>query len=384
LAINSRLLELIDQAHGGAGLQHVTKPKLEKLPLTLPPEAEQQRIVSKVGELMALCDRLERAQRGRETRRDRLVEASLHRLSHPHETSTPQEFREDAKCYLRHLKHLTTRPSHVKQLRQSILNLAVRGRLVSQDLNDEPASELLKRIQAEKFKLIERGILRREKPLAPVTEAEVPFIVPASWRWSRLGTVSLLTEYGTSVKSEHANDGVPVVKMGDIQGGQVVLGGQKRVPRQIKDLPQLFLKRFDLLYNRTNSAELVGKTGIYVGDDDAFTFASYLIRIRFFENLISPLYANHAMNAPYFRTTQILPELQQQCGQANVNGSKLRNMAIPIPHTLEQLRIVTTVGELMTLCDQLETQIIAGQAESALLTESALYRYLNSNPQEPL
>ena len=373
LAVNSRLLELIDQAHGGVGLQHITRPKLENLPLTLPPQAEQHRIVTKVDELMALRDRLEEAHKERESRRDLLAAASLQCLN---QLADAQAFREHARFHLRHLPRLTTRPEHIQQLRQTILSLAVRGKLVRQDPNDEPAPKLLKKIEYEKAQLISNGSLRYDRPLISIEEDATPFAIPANWCWARIGTCSLLIEYGTSVKSEHTENGIPVIKMGDIQGGRIILGGQKKVPYPIEDLPRLFLKRFDLLYNRTNSAELVGKTGIYLGDDDTHTFASYLIRIRFLNNLTNPIYANLAMNAPFFRETQILPELQQQCGQANVNGTKLRNMMIPFPPIAEQHRIVAKVDELMAVCDRLETQLTASQNEGLLLLEALLHEAL--------
>jgi type I restriction enzyme, S subunit len=166
--------------------------------------------------------------------------------------------------------------------------------------------------------------------------------------------------------------------MSTLTSGQVVLGGQKKVPRTIEDLPQLFLKRFDLLYNRTNSAELVGKTGIFLGEDDTHTFASYLIRLRFINELTNPVYSNFAMNASYFRESQILPQLQQQCGQANVNGTKLRNMVIPLPPLAEQHRIVAKVNELMAICDRLDTQVTATQTESGRLLEAVLHEALEA------
>src|SRR5882672_10107133 len=143
------------------------------------------------------------------------------------------------------------------------------------------------------------------------------------------------------------------------------------------------LVRFDLLYNRTNSAELVGKTGIYLGDDDAYTFASYLIRIRFIRDFTNPIYCNIAMNAPYFRNTQILPELRQQCGQANVNGSKLRNMLIPLPPLAEQERIVAKIEELMDLCDRLEQGINENALKRQELREAMLYHALNNGHDAP-
>jgi type I restriction enzyme S subunit len=359
----------IDGKASGTTFREVSGKIVASLPFPLPPLAEQHRMVAKVDELMALCDRLEAAQTERENRRDKLAASSLHRLSNG---ADADEFREHARFHLRHLPRLTTRPEHIQQFRQTIHNLAVRGKLVPQDHNDEPGSELLKRIQMDKERLIREGLIRKEKPLSPVAEEDAPFSIPRSWSWVRIGTCALLTDYGTSVKSDHTDNGVPVLKMGDIRDGNVLMGGQKKVPPSIDDLPQLFLKRFDLLYNRTNSAQLVGKTGIYLGEDDAYTFASYLIRIRFFNDRMSPVYCNLAMNASYFRATQIVPELQQQCGQANVNGTKLRNMVLPLPPAAEQNRIIAKVDELFAICDRLEAQLTGSQKESRCFLEAVL------------
>jgi len=282
--------------------------------------------------------------------------------------------------FIQQFERLSDTPDAVSRLRRFILDLAVRGKLAIQITDDEPAANLVSRIQAEKLRRIKQGTLRKEKPLAATIDDEaLPFSIPSGWVWTRIGICSLLTEYGTSVKADRSEIGVPVLGMSDIQGGRVILGNKKRVPSQIEDLPQLFLKRFDLLYNRTNSAELVGKTGIYLGDDDAYTFASYLIRIRLIADFTDPLYCNLAMNAPYFRDTQIVPELRQQCGQANVNGSKLRNMLVPLPPLAEQHRIVAKVDELMSLCDQLEGSINENAARRKELSEAMLYHALNSS-----
>src|SRR3546814_12676178 len=134
--------------------------------------------------------------------------------------------------------------------------------------------------------------------------------------------------------------------MGNIQDGLVIWGNEKRIPETSDELPSLYLKKYDLLYNRTNSAELVGKTGIYLGEEDCRTFASYLIRIRCSLEHSLPTYVNLAMNAPVFRTTQIVPLIKQQTGQANVNGTALKNMLIPIPPLPDQPPIVAKTDEL--------------------------------------
>jgi len=137
------------------------------------------------------------------------------------------------------------------------------------------------------------------------------------------------------------------------------------------------LKKFDLLYNRTNSAELVGKTGIYLGEDDRRTFASYLIRLRFSLIYTSPRYVNLAMNAPIFRETQIVPLIKKQTGQANVNGTALKNMLIALPPLAEQHRVVAKVDELMALCDRLETSLTTAADARRRLLEALLAEALS-------
>ena len=345
---------------------------LREAAIPIPPIGEQHRIVAKVDELMDLCDQLEAAREERQTARDNFALATLAKLNTP----DPETFSEDARFALANLTPLTTRADQVKHLRQTILNLAVRGKLVEQDAADEPAAEQLKRISDERARMVDLKLLRREKPLAAVASAEVPFKVPLLWQWSRIGDVALFTQYGTSQKAYPAEKGIPVLTMGNIQDGAVIWGNEKRIPEASDDLPSLYLKKFDLLYNRTNSAELVGKTGIYLGEDDCRTFASYLIRIRCLRDQTLPEYLNLAMNAPEFRATQIVPLIKKQTGQANVNGTALKSMLVPLPPLAEQRRIVAKVVELMALCDQLETSLTEGEQIRSRVLLSVLHHSL--------
>lgn len=319
----------------------------------LPPKGEQSRIVAKVDELMALCDSLEAQQADAGSAHAQLVQALLDSLT---QASDADEFATNWQRLAEHFHTLFTTESSIDALKQTLLQLAVMGKLVQQDSGDEPASELLKQIAQEKAKLVAEGELKKQKPMSAINEADKPFGIPSSWSWSRIGGLALNTEYGLSEKTSDLRDGVPVLKMGDIQNGQVVLGGQMKVSKATVGLPELYLEPGDLLYNRTNSAELVGKTGLFLGNTGEFTFASYLIRIRCPKSLFSPAYLNISMNAPCFRKTQIYPHLKQQCGQANVNGTIMRNMMIPVPPVAEQHRIVAKVDQLMALCDQLKTR----------------------------
>ena len=194
--------------------------------IPLPPLAEQHRIVAKVDELMALCDRLDAARAEREATRDRLAAASLARLNAP--DPDPARFRNHAAFALDNLAPLATRLDQVKALRQTILNLAVRGKLVPQDPNDEPAAELLKRIAADHVRLEESGAIKRSKPLPPADTTDTPFNLPSGWAWARFPEVGT---FGRG-KSKHRprNDSIlynhgkyPFIQTGDVarSGGSI-------------------------------------------------------------------------------------------------------------------------------------------------------------------
>ena len=231
----------------------------------------------------------------------------------------------------------------VSRLRELILQLAVQGKLVEQDPKDDPVSlTLLSEVSGS-----------RRKNLTVEANSEGVFEIPSAWKWARLTQLVERTDYGTSVKAEAPSNAVPVLRMGNIQNGEVLMENLKYVPRDMEGLPELYLNQGDLLFNRTNSYELVGKTGIYRCEPDSVTFASYLIRIRP-NKLVDSDFLNHAMNSPYYRLTQIEPEITQQTGQANFNGSKMLSTIIPVAPLAEQKRIVAKVDELMALCDELE------------------------------
>ena len=278
----------------------------------------------------------------------------------------------NAERLIQHFDRIAEPPGAVPRLRRFVLDLAVRGWLGLGDSVDPSARLLLHQIAEERADLIARRMIRREKPPAPVREDEVPYEIPERWCWSRLGDVVLFTQYGTSQKAQDGGDGVGVLAMGNIQNGSVSLQTRKSIPRTSAELPDLLLDQFDILYNRTNSAELVGKTGIYLGEGGTRTFASYLIRLRPSLRWTNPRFLNAVMNAPVFRETQVVPLIKKQTGQANVNGSALRNMLIPLPPVAEQTRIVAMLDEIMTLCDRLEGQLAHCERVSSRFLEAVL------------
>jgi type I restriction enzyme, S subunit len=250
--------------------------------------------------------------------------------------------------------------NYLQQLRQTILQEAVQGKLIKQNKDDEPADKLLQRIKAEKHKLIAEGKLKKEKELLSITKCEIPFELPKGWVWCRFGELVLNVDYGTSEKSAISGD-VPVLRMGNVQDREIVFSNLKYVRKSIKDLPKLFLKDRDIIFNRTNSYELVGKSGVYYGNEQEYTLASYLIRVTVPHDFISVKFVNYYINSNVCRETQIEPEITQQTGQANFSGSKLKSILFPLPPHSEQLRIVAKVQRVFEMVDQLEQQITKRQ-----------------------
>lgn len=234
----------------------------------------------------------------------------------------------------------------VKKLRQQLLQDAVQGKLLPQDKNDEPASELLKKIKAEKAKD------KKYKELPAIKPDEVPFGIPDNWVWCRLGEIAVDVSYGTSQKADLIGE-VPVLRMGNITAnGEILYSNLKFVPTSIPDLPKLYLKNGDLVFNRTNSYELVGKAGVFE-NDEKYTLASYLIRVRLHSAIQTKFISNY-INSKICRTTQIEPQIIQQNGQANFNGTKLSSILIPLPPASEQQRIVNKLEGLIQICKELD------------------------------
>ncbi|MFN8672168.1 MAG: restriction endonuclease subunit S [Candidatus Sericytochromatia bacterium] len=363
----------------GTSVPQINNKDIYPIILSIPPLEEQKRIVARVEQLMKYCDELEEKQKEVQEKRINFNLSATHHL-------TNSDNKEDFNKYLQlindNFDFLYDEPKNVKQLRETILQLAVQGKLVPQNPNDEPASELLKKIKAEKDKLIKEGKIKKEKPLEAIKEEDIPFDIPNNWEWIRLASISKVIEYGTSEKSSELNIGIPVLRMGNIFEGNIIYSNLKYVSLNIKDLPRLFLKKNDILFNRTNSYELVGKTAVYYDEDDKYTLASYIIRISILYELVSPKYLNSYTNSIIFRKTQIEPEIVQQCGQANFNGTKLSNVLIPLPPLEEQKRIVARVEQLMKYCDELEANIEKSNKDRQALMDSVLSSSLKSKTKE--
>ncbi len=237
---------------------------------------------------------------------------------------------------------------NTKQLRQTILDLAIRGELVPQDPTDEPASVLLERIRAEKEQLIKDKKLKRDKKDDEPID-EVPFKLPEGWEWCRLKEITTELKYGTSEKSSLEGK-IPVLRMGNITTNGTIDYSNIVFSSNEEDIKEFLLTKGNLVFNRTNSSDLVGKTAIYRGEIPAI-FAGYLIKIALLK--VNPEYTNLVMNSSYYRKWCYSVK-SDAVNQSNINAEKLSNLLISLPPLAEQHRIVQKVGQLLTIVDTIE------------------------------
>ncbi len=344
------------------------------LELVVPPLAEQGRIVAKVDELMALCDRLEATQRERETRRDRLTTASHHHLNNG---GNSEAFRKHSHFYIKHFPRLTARPEQIPALRRSILSLAVRGQVVSQNPTDEPASVLLKRLRAEIERLVSAGEAKEQKRFEEGRSATEPYVIPQTWVWVSLGQVAFGFRYGTSMKCSYERTGEPVLRIPNIDNGRINVEDLKFGPLPKREADALRLRLGDILMVRSNgSLNLVGRPALVESNTVGYCYAGYLVRVRTSNIYLDARYLLLALSSAHVRDQIEIP-IRTTVGLKNVNATELSSLMIPLPPLEEQHRIVAKVDEMMAVCDRLEAQLTTAQAESGRLLEAILHGALS-------
>ena len=268
-----------------------------------------------------------------------------------------------------------------KKLRQKILDLAIHGKLVPQDPNDEPASVLLEHIKVEKERLIKEGKIKKSKKSAKTSDTpHYPYLLPKGWEWCKLEDIVCELKYGTSEKSSSVGK-ITVLRMGNITDIGTIDYSNLVYSSNDEDIKQYSLKKGDLLFNRTNSSEWVGKTAIYKGEQPAI-YAGYLIRVR--PILISSDYLNIVMNSSYYRNWCYNVKTDA-VNQSNINAQKLSKLMVPIPPLKEQERIVVEMAKWTSLItsiknDKEDLQAAIKQTKSKIL-DLAIHGKLV--PQDP-
>lgn len=345
----------------------ISLAKFLELPIPLPPLAEQARIVTRIEELMRLCDALEAKGQLEAAQHAQLVQTLLGALT---ASTSPEELADNWQRVATHFDLLLDRPEAIDALEQTVLQLAVRGLLVPQDPKDEPASELLKKIRAEKDQLIAEGKVKQDKPLELIEDDEKPFALGSGWAWIQAqeacDPTSLIT-YGI-LKPVWVDSGVLTVRVQDMKGGEIRLSALGQCsPERAEKFDKTKLVTGDLLIAKDGAT--LGKTAFVPPALEGANITQHVLRF--------PI--NSKLNRQYIRLV-----VDSEHGQAwmksetkgvalpGVNVGDFRRMPIPLPPINEQARIIERVESLRRLCADLRERLAACQATQAHLAEALI------------
>jgi type I restriction enzyme S subunit len=339
----------------------VSIAKFVDIPIPLPPLAEQHRIVAKVNELMALCDRLDTEQGDAASAHARLVETLLGTLT---QSTDAADLVANWQRLAEHFDTLFTTEASIDALKQTVLQLAVMGKLVPQDANDEPASELLKQVAKERARLEADGVCKKSKATPLEGGDDQAFAIPDTWLWSSLGSISVTSTGKTPAtsKAEYYGDILPFIGPGQLTPAGEILPPEKLLS-DVGRTETTLAKAGDILMVCIGGS--IGKAAIAnmeIAFNQQINCASPI--------LMSSKYLYSAMTAQYFQKAV----LAKATGSATpiINRSNWDEIPLPIPPLAEQRRIVAKVDELMALCDSLKVDLGTARRHQAKLADTLI------------
>ncbi|MBE0468929.1 MAG: restriction endonuclease subunit S [Methyloprofundus sp.] len=324
------------------------------------PLPEQHRIVAKVDELMALCDQLEQQQLEHSDTHHTLVTTLLDSLC---QAVDNDQFQSIWSQLAANFDTLFTNEASIDQLKQTLLQLAVMGKLVPQDPNDEPASVLLEKIAAEKAALIKAGKIKKQKPLPEIADDEKPFNLPEGWEWARLIDCYDVRD-GTHDSPKYTAEGYPLVTSKNLSSGKLDFSDIKFISEtdHKKIIERSRVDAGDILFAMIGS---IGNPAI-VDTEREFSI----------KNVALFKYYKKSLSAPHFLlkflmfAENVFKEQSSGAVQSFVSLGKVRSFPLALPPLPEQHRIVAKVDELMALCDQLKAGLNQAQTTQQQLAHT--------------
>ncbi|MCX7129618.1 restriction endonuclease subunit S [Aeromonas sp.] len=365
LVINSPITSRnISKFNNGTAQPNLSAADLSKFGLPLPPLVEQLRIVAKVDELMALCDQLEQCSEAQLAAHQTLVETLLATLT---DFCDADELAQNWARLSTHFDTLFTTEASIDALKQTILQLAVMGKLVPQDPSDEPASALLERIAAEKARLVKEKKIKKEKPLPAISEDEMLFEIPKGWGWTRWNYVSLKIGDIDHKMPVEENNGIPYVSPRDFYPNNIIdFNNAKKISQSDFEYlaTKIQPKRGDIIFPRYGT---IGANVLVDTDRDFLASYSCCI-IKTMHGYIDPSYQFIYSISDLVKVQ--CKKAENKTTQANVGIKSIQEFVIPMPPLREQRLISTKVDELMRLCDQLKSRLKTSQQTQLALAES--------------
>ncbi|MDN3651497.1 restriction endonuclease subunit S [Thalassotalea ponticola] len=342
------------QYQAGTSVPALSQATLELIPFGLPPIEEQRAIVKKVNELLALCDHLESKTESSIEAHKTLVETLLATLTNAKDAD---ELNESWQRISEHFDTLFTTEDSIEQLKQTILQLAVMGKLVKQDPNDEPASALLERIAEEKEQLIKDKKIKKQKELMPISQEEMGFELPSGWVWCKFGSLAefINGDRGKNYpnKSEYVSDGVPWINTGHIEKNGTLSKRDMNfiTPEKFDSLRSGKVEKGDLVYCLRGAT--FGKTA-FVEPFNFGAIASSLMIIRLHKLELNK-FVYWYLISPFGRS-QIF-RFDNGSAQPNLSANSVKLYAFPLPPIAEQIRISEKINHLFEICDSLKSRV---------------------------
>ena len=338
----------------------VSIAKFMELPIPIPPLREQHRIVTRIDQLMDRCDEMERLKKSLDERRIAVNLTAIRKL-------LDDDFDAGRSFIEQNFFQLYSVKENVAELRNAILQLAVMGRLVPQDPNDPPASELLKEIEKENQRLIAEKKIKKQKPSLPIKPEEVPYLLPRGWAWVRVEDVFNTTS-GTTFDAalEKEAGSYAYVKVGDmnLQGNELVIETSSRYVDPDEKMLRSLISTGSVIFPKRGGAIATNKKRI--------------IRNPVFVDLnimaITPIFGVLTEYAYLWLSTLDLALLNTGTSVPQINHKDIDPLPFPIPPLAEQHRIVARIDQLMALCDKLDSQIDAATNKQDVLLNAVMAR----------
>jgi len=346
-------LEYATKIATGIAQKTVPLTGLRKMPILLPPLEEQKRIVKKVDELMEFCDRLEKKQLHSRKVHQALLDTLLANLVAAEDNATFQTVWAQIAA---NFAILFSTEADVDRLKQVILDLAVRGKLGTNNRNDEPASVLLTKIAEEKARLVAEGKIKKSAPLPKISDSEMPFVLPKGWECVRLG--DLLSKIGAGStplggKKVYVDDGVKFLRSQNVWNDGLRLDDVAFISEAIHEKMQATeVCPGDLLFNITGAS--IGRCALVPDSFDTGNVSQHVTIIRPITSQIKT-YLHKVLVSPLIQQTVM--DVQVGVSREGLSISKLGKFVIAIPPLAEQHRIVAKVDELMVCCDRIKEKI---------------------------
>lgn len=365
--IHDFLLSITDKIKSqgnGIAMLHMTKERMEQQVIALPPVNEQKNIVQKIRELMSLCDQLEQHSLSSLDAHQQLVDTLLTTLT---DSQNADELAENWARISEHFDTLFTTEASIDALKQTILQLAVMGKLVPQDPNDEPASELLKRIAQEKAQLVKDGKMKKQKPLPPISDEEKMFTLPTGWEWVRMGDLCELVTSGSRGWNQFYSDaGSIFIRSQDIKFDRLEFDNRAYVSLPSNAEGTRTRVEFGDLLMTITGGNVAKVAIIEINLDDAYV-SQHVALIRLINKTINR-YLHVWLTCEHGGRKHLLD--LSYGAKPGLNLKNINDLLIPFPPQKQQERILKKVDNLISLCDSLKISSQSAQQTQLHLADA--------------